>query len=64
YLYFMPFSSSLWMAAGLLWVLDAAHHITMEPYKAFVGDKLNKSQHPLGFLTQSAFTGLVKPYRT
>ncbi|MBD0352822.1 MAG: MFS transporter, partial [Flavisolibacter sp.] len=57
YLFFIPFSSSLWMAAGLLWVLDAANHITMEPYKAFVSDKLIKCQHPLGFLTQSAFTG-------
>ncbi len=57
-LLFMPFSQTLWMAAGLLWILDAANNITMEPYRAFVSDKLNKSQHSLGFLTQSAFTGL------
>ena len=57
-LFFMPFSSTLWMAAGLLWVLDAANNITMEPYRAFVSDKLDRTQHSLGFLTQSAFTGL------
>jgi maltose/moltooligosaccharide transporter len=57
-LFFMPFSSALWMAASLLWILDAANNITMEPYRAFVSDKLQPSQHSLGFLTQSAFTGL------
>src|SRR5512144_2128789 len=54
----MPFSPVLWMAAGLLWILDAANNITMEPYRAFVSDKLDHAQHSLGFLTQSAFTGL------
>lgn len=57
-LFFMPFSSALWMAAGLLWILDAANNVTMEPYRAFVSDKLDPSQHSLGFLMQSAFTGL------
>jgi maltose/moltooligosaccharide transporter len=57
-LFAMPFSQALWMAAGLLWVLDAANNITMEPYRAFVSDRLDSSQHSLGFLTQSAFTGL------
>lgn len=57
-LFWMPFSSSLWMAASLLWILDAANNISMEPYRAFIGDKLDESQHSLGFLTQSAFTGL------
>jgi len=57
-LFFMPFSSALWMAAGLLWILDAANNVTMEPYRAFVSDKLNADQHSVGFLTQSAFTGL------
>ncbi len=57
-LFAMPFSRTLWMAAGLLWILDAANNITMEPYRAFVGDKLDEAQHSLGFLTQSAFTGL------
>ncbi|MCU6432863.1 MFS transporter [Undibacterium sp. Jales W-56] len=54
----MPFSPTLWMAASLLWILDAANNVTMEPYRAFVSDKLDKSQHSIGFLTQSAFTGL------
>lgn len=54
----MPFSRALWMAAGLLWILDAANNITMEPYRAFVSDRLDSAQHSLGFLTQSAFTGL------
>ncbi len=57
-LFFMPFSPTLWMAAGLLWILDAANNVTMEPYRAFVSDKLDPSQHSLGYLTQSAFTGL------
>lgn len=54
----MPFSSSVWMAASVLWILDAANNITQEPYRAFISDKLEESQHPIGFLTQSAFTGL------
>ena len=54
----MPFSPTLWMAAGLLWILDAGNNVTMEPYRAFVSDRLDTSQHSLGFLTQSAFTGL------
>jgi len=54
----MPFSPTLWMAASLLWILDAANNVTMEPYRAFVTDKLPPAQHSLGFLTQSAFTGL------
>ncbi len=54
----MPFSRSLWMAAGILWILDAANNITMEPYRAYVSDRLNDAQTSLGFLTQSAFTGL------
>lgn len=57
-LFLMPHSSSLWMAAGLLWILDAANNITMEPYRAFVSDILPEKQHPVGFLTQSFFTGL------
>lgn len=54
----MPFSSSVWMAASVLWILDAANNITQEPYRAFISDKLDEGQHPIGFLTQSAFTGL------
>ena len=57
-LFVMPFSSAIWMAASVLWILDAANNITQEPYRAFVSDKLDKSQHSIGFLTQSAFTGL------
>lgn len=57
-LFFMPYSSTVWMAASLLWILDAANNITMEPYRAFVSDKLPEEQHSLGFLTQSFFTGL------
>jgi len=54
----MPFSPTLWMAASLLWILDAANNVTMEPYRAFVSDKLNEAQTNIGFLVQSAFTGL------
>ncbi|MET3105964.1 maltose/moltooligosaccharide transporter [Oxalobacteraceae bacterium GrIS 1.18] len=54
----MPFSPTLWIAASLLWILDAANNVTMEPYRAFVSDKLNPEQHSVGFLTQSACTGL------
>lgn len=57
-LFFMPYSQTLWMAASLLWILDVGNNVTQEPYRAFVSDKLDKSQHSLGFLTQSAFTGL------
>ena len=54
----MPFSPTVWFAASMLWILDAANNITQEPYRAFVSDKLVKEQHSIGFLTQSAFTGL------
>jgi maltose/moltooligosaccharide transporter len=57
-LLFMPFSQSLWMAAGLLWILDAANNMAMEPYRAYVSDELPHSQQPVGFLMQSFFTGL------
>ena len=56
----MPFSPTLWFAAGLLWILDAANNVTMEPYRAYVSDRLNPDQHAQGFLTQSAFTGLAQ----
>jgi maltose/moltooligosaccharide transporter len=57
-LFVYPFSSSLWMAAGLLWVLDAANNTAMEPYRAFIADKLPNEQYGTGFLSQSFFTGL------
>lgn len=56
----MPLSSSILMAASLLWILDAGNNITMEPYRAYVSDRLNGDQHGVGFLTQSAFTGLAQ----
>jgi len=52
-----PFSSSLWMAASLLWILDAGNNTAMDPYRAFVADKLNEEQQPTGFQMQSFFTG-------
>jgi len=59
-LLWMPFSSTLWMAASILWILDAANNVTMEPYRAYVSDRLNPDQHSIGFLSQSAFTGLAQ----
>ena len=56
-LFIYPFSSSLWMAAGLLWLLDAGNNTAMEPYRAFIADKLNTEQQPTGFQAQSFFTG-------
>jgi maltose/moltooligosaccharide transporter len=56
-LFAFPFSSSLWMAAGLLWILDAGNNTAMEPYRAFVADKLDGSQQATGFQAQSFFTG-------
>src|SRR5262245_21243678 len=57
-LFFMPTSSSLWMAAGLLWILDASINISMEPFRAFVADKLNADQRTSGFVMQSFFIGV------
>jgi maltose/moltooligosaccharide transporter len=57
-LFLFPFSSELWMAAGLLWILDAGNNTAMEPYRAFIADKLDSGQQPTGFLAQSFFTGL------
>ncbi len=54
----MPHSSVLWMAVGLLWVLDASINITMEPFRAFVADKLPADQRAKGFSVQSLFIGL------
>jgi len=45
------------MAVGLLWILDAANNTAMEPYRAFIADKLSPEQQPTGFLAQSFFTG-------
>jgi maltose/moltooligosaccharide transporter len=54
----MPNASAVWMAAGLLWVLDASVNISMEPFRAFVADKLPESQRKQGFAVQSLFIGL------
>lgn len=56
-LFLFPFSSSLWMAAGLLWILDAGNNTAMEPYRAFIADKLDGEQQATGFQAQSFFTG-------
>jgi maltose/moltooligosaccharide transporter len=56
-LFLMPLSSSLFMAAILLWALDASLNITMEPFRAFVGDMLRKDQHTAGYAVQTAFIG-------
>lgn len=57
-LFVMPNSPTVWMAAGLLWILDASINITMEPFRAFVADKLPEEQRTIGFVTQSFFIGI------
>ncbi|MGB5942423.1 MAG: MFS transporter [Leeuwenhoekiella sp.] len=52
-----PFSPELWFAVGLLWILDVANNTAMEPYRAFVGDKLNDDQITFGYQMQSLFVG-------
>ena len=54
----MPHSSALWMAAGLLWVMDVFGNVAMEPFRAFVADKLNEGQRTQGFVMQSLMIGL------
>src|SRR6187200_3745368 len=49
----MPRSPVLWIAAGLLWILDASINIAMEPFRAFVGDQLPERQRPAGYAMQS-----------
>ncbi|MBV8907613.1 MAG: MFS transporter [Sphingomonas sp.] len=56
-LFLMPLSSQLLMAALLLWTLDASLNISMEPFRAFVGDMLRKDQHTAGYAVQTAFIG-------
>jgi maltose/moltooligosaccharide transporter len=57
-LVFMPHSSALWMAAGLLWIMDVFGNVAMEPFRAFVADKLNEEQRTQGFVMQSLMIGL------
>ena len=54
----MPNCSALWMAAGLLWILDASINISMEPFRAFVADLLPEEQRTSGFAMQSFFIGV------
>ena len=56
-LFLMPHSGALWMAAGLLWVLDASVNVSMEPFRAFVADLLPMQQRTVGFAMQSVFIG-------
>ncbi|GBD89241.1 major Facilitator Superfamily protein [bacterium BMS3Abin03] len=55
---FMPNSPSLWIAAGMLWIMDASINISMEPFRAFVGDMLPSEQRTAGFAMQSFFIGI------
>jgi maltose/moltooligosaccharide transporter len=57
-LFFMPDSTALWIAASLLWILDASINISMEPFRAFVADKLHIEQRTVGFVMQSFFIGI------
>lgn len=57
-LFAMPNSSALWMAAILLWILDASINISMEPFRAFVGDKLPANQQTTGYAMQTFFIGV------
>ena len=57
-LIFMPHSPVLWVAAGLLWVMDVFGNVAMEPFRAFVADKLNEDQRTQGFVMQSLMIGL------
>ena len=57
-LFVMPNSPTLWIAAGTLWVLDASINISMEPFRAFVGDQLAPRQRPTGYAMQSFFIGI------
>ncbi len=57
-LFFAPYSSALWMAAGFLWVLDASINISMEPFRALVADKLGEEQRSFGFVIQTLIIGV------
>ncbi|RZJ62003.1 MAG: MFS transporter, partial [Flavobacterium sp.] len=57
-LFIMPNSPALWFAAGMLWILDASINVSMEPFRAFVGDLLPDRQRTMGFAMQSFFIGL------
>lgn len=57
-LFFMPYSGTLWMAAGLLWILDTSVNVSMEPFRAFVADLLPENQRTLGYSIQTVFVSL------
>jgi maltose/moltooligosaccharide transporter len=57
-LFFVPHSSTLWMAAGFLWILDASINISMEPFRALVADKLPDEQRSYGFVIQTLIIGI------
>lgn len=57
-IFIMPNSPTLWIAAGMLWIMDASINIAMEPFRAFVGDNLPQRQRPLGYAMQSFFIGI------
>ena len=57
-LLWMPDAPALWIAAGLLWILDASINVSMEPFRAFVGDQLPTRQRPAGYAMQSFFIGV------
>ncbi len=57
-LFLMPNSPELWIAAGMLWIMDASINISMEPFRAFVGDNLPEEQRTFGFAMQSFFIGI------
>ena len=57
-LFFVPYSSTLWIAAGFLWILDASINISMEPFRALVADKLPEEQRSYGFVLQTLIIGI------
>lgn len=57
-LFIMPNSPTLWIAAGMLWIMDASINVTMEPFRALVGDNLNEKQRATGYAMQSFFIGV------
>ncbi|WP_298222112.1 MFS transporter [Flavobacterium sp.] len=57
-LFFVPYSSTLWIAAGFLWILDASINISMEPFRALVADKLPETQRSYGFVLQTLIIGI------
>nr|WP_321227047.1 MFS transporter [uncultured Psychroserpens sp.] len=57
-LFFVPYSPTLWIAAGFLWILDASINVSMEPFRALVADKLTESQRTYGFVVQTLIIGI------